>query len=410
MARLSNLRYHSPREMVLPSIRKKTEARKVTLVPSMIPEESADPDDPQDFSLKNQIGHWSILRCEGSIPRSCESAEILVVDCNLVLCAGQSQARHSELKILDLRTRKWKIMQTAHTPAGRLGHSVVSYKHKLVMFGGWSSQEAAERHTYSKLLVLSLHSYSWDHPKSTFGPTPRKYHAAAQLGRSMVLFGGVDYRSIIQDDLYVLDVKEKTWKVPDLCSTVKPGRRSHCTLTPVFPQTLKALYNFTIEKVPRVKDEYSLPNSAFYLFGGIDESKAPCNSLHALVVKNGKMMWSEVKCSGVPPCPRFSHTACAIHSSLFIYGGRNDMICSKTQVALADLFVLNVKNFKWDRVEVFGSIPDGRWAHGMTTYNTSVLVFGGISYHEFMPAHLYVLETERVEAEKRIQIELRNYE
>ena len=64
-------------------------------------------------------------------------------------------------------------------------------------------------------------------------------------------------------------------------------------------------------------------------------------------------------------------------------------------------------NFKWDRVEVYGNVPEGRWAHGMTTFNTSLIMFGGITYHKFMAADVYFCETSRVEAEKKIQAENR---
>ena len=406
MTRLSGLRYYSPKVNHLPLIKKKTAYVDINEKPIEI--DSEEDIERSEVSLIKQIGYWSILECEGNMPKSCESVQLLVIDYLVIVCGGQSQIKHCDVKILDLKTRRWRGITDIHGPKGRLGHSVVSYKHKLILFGGWIISSTMERHASSKLFYLSLKKSKWE---KCFGdplaPTPRKYHAAAQLGKNMLIYGGLDYTSELKQDLYVLDIKERRWSIPEATYLSNPGPRSHCTLTPVFHQTLKLIYNYSFDKIPRLKDQYSLPNSGFYLFGGLNSEKSPCNSLHALFIRSGKLLWADINSSGIPPSPRYSHSAHAIHSSLFIYGGRNDFISSQSQVALNDLFVFNVMNNKWDRVEVFGSVPEGRWAHGMGSCNTSLIVFGGISYHKFMPANLYLIETERMEAERRIRADIK---
>lgn len=407
MARISNLRYHTRSAMKFPPIRKNLEYR--DLPNPFESTEEVEKEESSVVQLRHQIGYWRILDCEGTTPRCCESAQIIVIDTILVICGGQSQVKHCDIKTLDFRSYLWKSLKTQHTPPGRLGHSIVNYKHKVIVFGGWNNTKTLERHTTGKLFYLSLHTNNWEKVQcEEFSPTPRKYHAAAQLGKNMLVFGGIDYLSELKFDLFLLNIKEKTWSIPEVYNASLPGGRSHCTLTPVFHQKLKSLYNYSIEKIPRLKDEFSLQNSAFYLFGGMTANKTPCNNLHALFIRSGKMAWSEINCMGLPPCPRYSHSAYAIHSSLFIYGGRNDIVSGRSQTALSDLFVLNVMTFKWEKVDVFGHVPQGRWAHGMAAYGTSLVLFGGISYKEFMKPDLFMLETERLEVEKRIQNEKKN--
>lgn len=402
ITRISNLRYYTSKNKPLPPIKKIAPVKES--IEKQIIEDFAETEEKTELKSQKQIGYWTVLAPTGSIPNSTEGAQIAVIDTSLIVCGGQSQIKHFDIRVLDMKILKWKILRVPHGPSGRLGHTMVSYKHKLIVFGGWTTNDSMQRKTTNKMYYLSLNKNKWDRlPNEGSPPAPRQYHAAAQLGKTMIVYGGIDYNSKVRDDLYIYDIKEQKWNAPELNVLSDPGCRSHCSLTPVFHQSLKALYNFSIYKIPKLREEFTLKNSAFYLFGGLTADARPCNLIHALYIRAGSLIWSEVKCNGVGPSPRYSHTAQSIHNSLFIYGGRNDSISSHSELALDDLFVLNVTIFKWERVQVYGNIPEGRWAHSMAVYNTSIIVFGGISYHKFMSSNINILETSRVEAERRIQ-------
>ena len=74
----------------------------------------------------------------------------------------------------------------------------------------------------------------------------------------------------------------------------------------------------------------------------------------------------EVQATGIPPAARFAHTACAIRGSLYIYGGRNEKFNPRM---LSDISIFNVARLKWEKVDVSGQKPGGRWGHSMCTYN-----------------------------------------
>jgi N-acetylneuraminic acid mutarotase len=407
IARISNLRYNFPTSRgPLPPLKRNLSVLHDSPEKEVIGEVSEDEEQASELMLKRSIGFWTVLRCEGPYPQSCEGPQMAVVDSMLVVCGGENQARSSDLKVLDWRTRRWRVVRAINGPKGRLGHSMVGYRQKVVIFGGWITNKTHERVTARKMLVFSMDNNRWEKCLGSGQvPSPRKYHAACLLGRDMLVYGGIDGRNQITDELFILDIAEKVWTKAEVSRVNDPGPRSHCTFTPVFHQSLKTIYDFHIDKIPVLKEKYSLINSGFYLFGGLKNNSQPSDELHTLHIRSGKLVWTEAKCMGIGPSARHSHTAHAIHSSLFIYGGRNDATNGRSQTALNDLFVYNVMNFKWEKVEVFGSVPEGRWGHGMTGINTSLIVFGGLTYGKFMAAELYMLETSRVEAEKRIQAE-----
>lgn len=116
------------------------------------------------------------------------------------------------------------------------------------------------------------------------------HHAAAQIGQNMIIYGGIDNRNTTSEDLYLFDIKKRHWSLPDVIICQDPGPRSHATLTPVFHETLKTLYNFSIMTIPSLKQELNIPNSGFYLFGGLNSYGKATNNLFGLYFKEEKAM------------------------------------------------------------------------------------------------------------------------
>ena len=138
-------------------------------------------------------------------------------------------------------------------------------------------------------------------------------------------------------------------------------------------------------------------NCGFYLFGGMIADGVLTNDLHGLYIRDGKLVWTQIKnYLGDPPCPRYNHSACSIRSRLFIYGGRNDDLYKiKGDSSLNDIFCFNVSSLKWEVLKISGTWPDGRWGHCMINFGSTILMLGGLTNKFFMTADLNVLETQR---------------
>mmetsp|Transcript_209 Transcript_209/g.190 ORF Transcript_209/g.190 Transcript_209/m.190 type:complete len:306 (-) Transcript_209:16-933(-) len=278
------------------------------------------------------------------------------------------------------------------------------------MFGGSTkhSENLGIRRCTSKVYFFSLGEQKWQqYPGSGDVPSSRRNHAASSLGKYMIVYGGMDPDGHLLNDLSMLDMKTKQWYLPDVVVQGDPGFRSHATLTEVFDEEIKNNYSYNIFSIPALTKHASrIANSGFYLFGGLSDDGRPCNKLHGLFIRNGKLIWTEISGNGKAPIPRYSHTACAIRQKIYIYGGRNDdLFQSHGDSCLADLSVFNVDLLLWENVEIEGQAPDGRWGHCMTAFGSQILILGGLSHKNFMSADLSCIETNREIAEEWHKLE-----
>mmetsp|Transcript_3909 Transcript_3909/g.3699 ORF Transcript_3909/g.3699 Transcript_3909/m.3699 type:complete len:107 (-) Transcript_3909:464-784(-) len=106
----------------------------------------------------------------------------------------------------------------------------------------------------------------------------------------MLVYGGVDQLSHALPDLYIYDVKDKEWSLPEVKVYGDPGPRSHATFTAVFNEALKANFDFILMSLSKMKQELHILNSGFYLFGGLDGTGTPTNALHGLYVRDGQLV------------------------------------------------------------------------------------------------------------------------
>ncbi|CAG9311020.1 unnamed protein product [Blepharisma stoltei] len=355
--------------------------------------------------------HWSLKATMGSKPNSSEGSTLVVINRKIYIFGAR--LNRTDLNELDMITGVWRRVNSNYTPNGRLGCSLVVYKRKMISFGGYTghSQNLGIRRCSSKIYVLSMDTMNWQrYHGGGSSPSPRRNHSCTILGKCMLVYGGVDQYSHPLADLYLFDIKNKEWSLPDVKVHGDPGPRSHCTFTAVFNETLKSNFDILLFNVPKLKQELNILNSGFYLFGGLDMDGHAINALHGLYVREGQLVWSEVEYFGKPPSPRYSHSACSMSEKLFIYGGRNDQLFKETgDSCLGDLYIFNVEHLLWENVQVHGNIPEARWSHCMCTYGTRILVFGGMTHKKFMNADLYSLETNSDYVEELIKYDKEKY-
>ncbi|OMJ71840.1 hypothetical protein SteCoe_29850 [Stentor coeruleus] len=343
---------------------------------------------------------WSIKETYGDRPNSREGSQLVTIKNQIYIFGGQSRIKHTDLRVLDSNIWTWKIIATVYAPQGRLGHSLLPYKGKIILYGGQSqhSQNLGIRRCSRKVFYLSLSKKKWQH-YSGEGEKPegRRHHAAAQVGRFMVIYGGMNQHGHILCDLYIYDIKIKKWVLPEITIEKDPGPRSHASLIGIFEQSQRENYADSIFDLNTVKSKIEFLNSGFYLFGGLVAEGQAVNTLFGLYIRDGRLVWTMIKdISGTPPSPRYNHAACAVKNRMFIFGGRNDYLFKTTgDSCLRDLFCFNVSTLKWEGLIIQGQAPDGRWGHCMSSVGTKVLLMGGLTTKHFMSADLHCLDTEK---------------
>lgn len=340
---------------------------------------------------------WSQREVASSKPEAREGASLVCINRRFYLFAGQGKDKRNDVRILNPDTWTWAQMNTAYTPKGRIGHTACAFKNKMVVFGGWAhySQRMGIRRCFRKVYTLRLKQGSWfSRVGSGTTPKPRRCHMAAVLGRSMVIYGGLDSMSKRLRSCYVYDLKEQDWsKLP---KSPIPGGRSNGTLTAIFHSSLMNRSDFSIRAPPKLKAEFIQPGSGFYQFGGLNDDDTPTNELHVLEMRDSSLVWSEVAYTGTAPLPRYDHCATYIQGCLIICGGRNDKLFAKHgDSCLNDVHVFKLETMGWEEVIVHGSVPGGRWGHCTAVFGTKMLILGGINHHSYLSTDIHVLETDQ---------------
>eukprot|EP00919_Chromeraceae_sp_WS-2016_P041692 GHVR01099303.1.p1 GENE.GHVR01099303.1~~GHVR01099303.1.p1 ORF type:complete len:257 (+),score=50.03 GHVR01099303.1:251-1021(+) len=107
-------------------------------------------------------------------------------------------------------------------PGERFGHTAVSYKNCMYVFGGWDGSD-----TLNDLYQFTLETSSW---MSFSGggnkPSPRYRHSAVMHGCCMFVFGGVDKRQTRFNDLYEFNIERKGWACVKVQGTHGPSPRT----------------------------------------------------------------------------------------------------------------------------------------------------------------------------------------
>lgn len=81
------------------------------------------------------------------------------------------------------------------------------------------------------------------------------------------------------------------------------------------------------------------------------------------------MQWIKPETKGIQPKPRCGHTMdfSQEFNFIIIHGGKND---SDPDVFFNDLFILNVEDYNWIKIQVQGRIPKPKANHSSYLYGT----------------------------------------
>lgn len=334
---------------------------------------------------------WSLQTNSGSKPEAREGACVVWLNRRLYMFGGMSMTKRSDVRALNPETWAWTMVGAQYIPKGRVGHSMVACRSMLVVYGGWShySQRLHMRRCYKKVYVLHMENeVKWQRYRGNGDvPKARRYQAAAALGTTMLIYGGIDMHNKILKSLCILDMDNFGWKKVKLESG--PGPRTNSTLTAVFHPSLLLRSDFNVFAMPKLKIEQNIRNSGFYLFGGLDDGSRLTNELWILSIVENNLVWRKPETQGQVPHPRSDHSSVFINTCLIIYGGRG-----ASEDCPPPLSLLRIESLTWEHVSLSGAVPPPRWSHCATSFGSKMLIIGGIFYQNFQPSDLYQLETD----------------
>ena len=190
-------------------------------------------------------------------------------------------------------------------------------------------------------------------------PAPRAMHAAAMLGRTLIVHGGWGGVDLLRADTCCLHLSTAVpqWEAPSQRLSLDPGpagRQGH---------TLVAA-----PRTPLGAAAGATPQPELFLFGG-DTGTGVSNELWSLTVTadGQQLVWKPVAPSGTPPPARSGHAACILPADgsgkgdgerhMLIFGGR-----TATGETLGDLHVFCIDGRRWSQPRVNGDVPRPRWA------------------------------------------------
>ncbi|XP_071686475.1 acyl-CoA-binding domain-containing protein 5 [Rutidosis leptorrhynchoides] len=221
---------------------------------------------------------------------------------------------------------------------------------------------------------------------STFGdkPTPRFNHAAAVVGKKMIVVGGESGEGLL-DDVQVLNFENYTWTAassrlyvsPSSLQLKIPSCKGHC-LVPWGnkllliggrtdpPSDRVAVWAFDTETegwslmeakgdIPVARSGHSVvrAGSNLILFGGEDIKRKKLNDLHMFDLKS--LTWLPLRSTGPGPSARCNHVAALYDDKLLlVFGG------TAKSKSLNDLYSFDFETIKWSRIKIRGFHPSPR--------------------------------------------------
>lgn len=336
-----------------------------------------------------EIFYWREVKSYGIETR--EGATIVKLSGNIVLFGGLNRQKHNEVSQFSMLNLEWKNLQTLYTPKERSGHTAVSYKHKMVIYGGCGdySSKFAQRRCDKKVNILSMKNLKWQvFEGKGHIPRARRNHAACRLGRFMIVFGGIDKMGRSLASCFAFNLKTHAWNViPE-----GPFEISHCTITPVYPSLLMDSFNYDVFSVPNSAS--NLAKRGFYVFGGLLNSGLVNEQVWVMNL-GSESIWTRLETVGKPPTPRHSHTVEVLKKYLIVFGGRNDTFYSHYNGLVTDIGVLDLTNLNWQSISSEGDVPRSRWGHCSCVYENKLIIFGGIDYKQFMQSSLFYMNIEK---------------
>ena len=100
---------------------------------------------------------------------------------------------------MDLSTYHITQFRTNNIPKGREGHSMVAYKNLLIIFGGCEGA-GNENSPFDDVFVVDVENKTFSSPPTTGKkPKAREGHAAGVIKHNMIIYGGSGINCLLSD-------------------------------------------------------------------------------------------------------------------------------------------------------------------------------------------------------------------
>ncbi|KAF0738685.1 hypothetical protein AaE_008852 [Aphanomyces astaci] len=239
---------------------------------------------------------WRLVHGDGKQPRPRNNHASAVVDRKIYIHGGHDGSTWlSDFYVFDTETSTWAEVTTSGVgPSARACHTMSKVGGKLFVFGGFDGA-----HCFNDVDILDLgknnyNTFTWIHPiVHGYHPAPRNAHTMSIVGSSLFMFGGHSGAKHLRD-LYQFHTDTLTWThLASVDGMFPPGLRGHTANV----------------KLPKV-----------YFFGGYD-GRGRSNELYILNTQDMKWERPPDSVHVDAPSGRQRHSACLVHSKMYIVGG-----------------------------------------------------------------------------------------
>ncbi|KAI3667158.1 hypothetical protein L6452_42207 [Arctium lappa] len=225
----------------------------------------------------------------------------------------------------------WKKLSTSgDKPTPRFNHAAAVIGKKMIIVGGESGNGLLE-----DVQVLNFENFTWTTASSRLYLSPSsltlkipacKGHCLVPWGKKVLLIGG---RTALQSDrvsVWAFDAETECWSLMEAKGDIPVARSGHTVVR---------------------------AGSALILFGGEDTKRRKLNDLHMFDLKS--LTWLPLHCTGPGPSARSNHVAALYEDKLLlVFGGT-----SKSK-SLNDLYSLDFETMMWSRIKIRGFHPSPR--------------------------------------------------
>lgn len=275
---------------------------------------------------------------------------------------GADSRAKSSLHVLDLDNYSVTAMRWLNLPLGREGHSMVSFKSLLLIFGGCEGGKDDEE-SFDDLQIIDVDNKVWNKAQVTGKkPKGREGHGAGVIDNYMIIYGGKGQGSLY-NDIFALDLLTFEWKELEQHGNL-PG--------------------------PRESMSSAVLGNSLYIFGGnictrSAEEDEYTNDFYSICIKNNTAQCKKINALEPLPPKRLSHSMSNLNNHFLIVCGGESY--GKT---LNDVWVFNVDSKIWREI-VPGNQLRGRMTHICYSHKDTLIVFGGMTHEKAVLNELAVL-------------------
>ncbi|KAJ1527178.1 hypothetical protein ONE63_008709 [Megalurothrips usitatus] len=243
----------------------------------------------------------------------------------------------------------------------RVNHAAAAVDDLIYSFGGYNTGENYNERRPMDIHVLNTGNLRWTRlPSPTYAeyqrndqciPFQRYGHTAVTYGKKIYIWGGRNEETAC-NKIFIFDTDTQSWSKPKATGMVPAARDGHTAV---------------------------IINHRMYVFGGFEEEiDRFSNDVYFLDLATNK--WQYVMTSGEVAKFRDFHSASAIGSYMYVFGGRGDLngpYGSHNEEYCSDIIYFDAESNRWHKPVTTGDIPTGRRSHSSFIVNGMLYVFGG---------------------------------